>query len=225
MAARWPSGPYGPGPGPTARRRSRARCRGFRLRRVPLALPEAEACRRGRLPWSTRASAGRRACPAPSSPAGRSARTPREQSTRRAWRLSSWPLLTERLGPRLRRSADDAVDANCMLLALQSHVAHPLRLEPVTDVAQGRFADQDPTRGLVGVRREERLVEALQAGGRVYRVPDDHVFRSLGAAQRPRHDRSGEDADPHARERPPLLAPAAIQIAQRELHRQRAVHR
>src|SRR5262249_62236537 len=96
-----------------------------------------------------------------------------------------------------------------MLFSSQSEVPNSIRLEAISEIAQGRLPDENPTRIDVGIGCEEALVELLQPRRRVDRVADHDVFGTLGAAEHARHRRAGEDPDSHASRRPILLAPSA----------------
>src|SRR5262245_58749673 len=85
--------------------------------------------------------------------------------------------------------------------------------------------DEDTTRLLVRVWREQVLVQALEPRRGVDRVTDHEVFRPLGAAERAADHGPGEDSDAHAGRRQTLSTPSAIELAERFPHGQGTIHR
>src|SRR4029450_2704202 len=105
------------------------------------------------------------------------------------------------------------VDADAILLALQTDLADALGLEPPVEQDERRLADQDTSRSGVGVRREQLLVVALEARRSVHSISHHHIFRAIRGAQRAGNHGAGKYANPHTRSWPALQPPAPVQLA------------
>jgi hypothetical protein len=66
--------------------------------------------------------------------------------------------------------------------------------------------------------------QTLQPGGDIDRIADHHVFKSVGTAETTGHHGTGVDTYPHCRRRSVLLEPAAVEIPENCIHRERAAN-